>query len=675
MLHINFNTTEFDTVLLCSPNTFKTNKLQKHYIDYLVGKEVIAVNLEYNSDNKAPVKTVANPFIDELLQQLETTSANLIIVNDAHYFKVLTKQKKVTHLQGQLFDCAFKNFEHIKVSYIPSFANSYYDPAILDTIKDAIGKLLGNKADTSNFVIDKLYKNELGNIAATLKSLLVFPELTLDIEGFSLNFYEAAIGTFSFGITNEHAVAIQCDYEATNHTQAPYGKYVPCKEVRGLLLKFLLAYKGNLILHNCYYDLESIIYFLFMEENWAAVEEMKDACTYFGEKCHDTKLIAYLALNSVNRPKLDLKTLAYPHMGNYGIDVTNICNIPLHELLEYNGKDAIATWYVYNTYYPKMVKDDQLDIYNKLYKGGIALYLEIEMSGLPLDPKVVADVSTKLEAMQENYIENVMKSPVIIDFTDSLRKAESIKQHAKWKVKTAPIEHFDFVTFNPGSSIQLSALLYEKMELPILDYTKAGNPSTKAKVLGKLLNVCVHQEDIDCLTNILKYKELATIVNTFVNAFNNKVVDKGNGRVYLHSSFNQAGTVSGRLSSANVNLQNIPSSGTIHAKLIKSCISAPVGKVFSGADYKSLEDRISALTTKDHNKLKVYTDGYDGHSLRAYTYFGDQMPDIQQQLVVDSSTRFFEITLDDGSLIYAKDTDTVGLSGKTVMEQFNERNS
>lgn len=77
-----------------------------------------------------------------------------------------------------------------------------------------------------------------------------------------------------------------------------------------------------------------------------------------------------------------------------------------------------------------------------------------------------------------------------------------------------------------------------------------------------------------------------------------------------------------------MNLQNIPSTGSIYAKLIKSCFKAPKGWIFSGADFASLEDRISALTTKDPNKLKVYTDGYCGHCLRAYAYFSEQMPDI-----------------------------------------------
>lgn len=99
--------------------------------------------------------------------------------------------------------------------------------------------------------------------------------------------------------------------------------------------------------------------------------------------------------------------------------------------------------------------------------------------------------------------------------------------------------------------------------------------------------------------------------------------------VTLHGSFNLGGTKSGRQSSSGPNLQQIPSTGTVYAKPIKKCFKAPPGWIYCGADFKSLEDRISALTTKDPNKLKVYTEGYDGHCLRAFSYFGDQMPDIQ----------------------------------------------
>jgi len=130
------------------------------------------------------------------------------------------------------------------------------------------------------------------------------------------------------------------------------------------------------------------------------------------------------------------------------------------------------------------------------------------------------------------------------------------------------------------------------------------------------------------LKALIAIAEAEIIQNTFVSAFIDKVVHKSDGICYLHGNFNLGGTISGRLSSSKINLQNLPSHGSIYAKDIKQCFIAPKGWVLIGVDFSSLEDRISALTTKDPNKLKVYTDGYDGHCLRAYSYFGESMPDI-----------------------------------------------
>jgi DNA polymerase I-like protein with 3'-5' exonuclease and polymerase domains len=80
------------------------------------------------------------------------------------------------------------------------------------------------------------------------------------------------------------------------------------------------------------------------------------------------------------------------------------------------------------------------------------------------------------------------------------------------------------------------------------------------------------------------------------------------------------------------NQQNLPSSGNDFAKYIKQMVAAPEGWLFVGADFSSLEDKIITLLTRDPNRMKVYTDGYDGHSLRAFSYFRDQMPDITDDL-------------------------------------------
>lgn len=102
-------------------------------------------------------------------------------------------------------------------------------------------------------------------------------------------------------------------------------------------------------------------------------------------------------------------------------------------------------------------------------------------------------------------------------------------------------------------------------------------------------------------------------------------------------------------------MQNIPS-GSTHAKAIKQCFRPPKGWLFTGADFASLEDRINALLTKDANKLKVYTDGYDGHSLRAHSYWSHLMPKISQATSDEQCYKVGDVSF--------KATDTVNYKGK-----------
>ena len=115
------------------------------------------------------------------------------------------------------------------------------------------------------------------------------------------------------------------------------------------------------------------------------------------------------------------------------------------------------------------------------------------------------------------------------------------------------------------------------------------------------------------------------------------------------------------------NLQQIPSNST-YGKIIKKCFKTNNGWLFVGADFASLEDRINALLTKDSNKLRVYVDGFDGHSLRAYSYWGDQMPDIQQA----TNEKCYIV---DG--VSFKESDTINYqdrkyTGKDFYEQFKK---
>lgn len=165
------------------------------------------------------------------------------------------------------------------------------------------------------------------------------------------------------------------------------------------------------------------------------------------------------------------------------------------------------------------------------------------------------------------------------------------------------------------------------------------------------------KEILALLKNLKDLTEVEKINSTFIPAFKNKSIISREG-VNLHGSFRLGGTKSGRLASAGPNLQQIPSTGTQYAKHIKSCIEAPKGYVLVGADYSSLEDRISALTTKDPNKLKVYTDNYDGHCLRAYAYFQNQMPDIVEKVAkAELPGKFYKVIHNDGVIEYLHESE------------------
>lgn len=102
-------------------------------------------------------------------------------------------------------------------------------------------------------------------------------------------------------------------------------------------------------------------------------------------------------------------------------------------------------------------------------------------------------------------------------------------------------------------------------------------------------------------------------------------------------------------------------------------MAAPT-RIMAGADFSSLEDRISALLTKDTNKLKVYIEKYDGHCLRAFAYFPDKMPDVVTQMTFKDTDTFYEIINNNGSITYMKGSDILQPFGKSVEELYNEKN-
>ena len=284
-----------------------------------------------------------------------------------------------------------------------------------------------------------------------------------------------------------------------------------------------------------------------------------------------------------------------------------------------------------------MVADDQERIYEEIFKPAVIDIIQMQLTGMPVNMKKVVRLNRQLNQEAETHISLMNNLGIVQAFVDQMLDEHVAKKNAEYKKKV--ITKADVkpgtITFNPGSPKQLQEFLYSQnfLGLPILDYTDTKLPATGAETLEKLLNHTTDPEVQLFLNILIDYKAAAIILSTFLPAFL-KAKEGNDGWHYLFGNFRIGGTASGRLSSNNPNMQNIPASGSTKAKqrlakLIKECFEAPPGWLFCGLDFDSLEDKISAVTTRDPQKIKVYTDGYDGHCLRAFAYFGEHMPDIQ----------------------------------------------
>lgn len=609
-------------------------RVSTDYLDpFNVTKEdVLILSLHQTSGKKkTPVKEIKAYIQEELIPVFQEMNTEYLLVGDSDYFKALTGVTKVEANLGYVLDCKYGPW---KVVYVPNYRAMFYDPdAVKSKIRQGMEALINHKANSYNapgtdIIHYEYYPDNYEQIKEALEILLEMNvPLAIDIEAFSLKHPTAGIGTISFAWDEHNGIAFAVDYvPIPGATEAPYGIQKRNEAVRQLLKSFFLAYAEKAIYHNISYDVYNLIYQLFMTDILDN-PGLRNGLEILLRNWDDTKLIAYLATNSCAGNELSLKKQAQEFAGNYAQDdIDDITLIPLPTLLKYNLVDSLSTWYTYNKHWNTVIADNQLGVYNRIFKPAITDIIQMQLTGLPVNRKRVAEVRTILEKDETEALNKIHSSSIIKDFTWILREDWAVAKNKKLKVKR--VTAADSVEeFNPGSGNQLQKLLFEYLQLPVLGLTKSKQPSTKADDIKALRHHTSRQDVINLIDAILDYKAVNKILNTFIPAFEQATLGKDDW-YYLFGNFNLGGTVSGRLSSSGPNLQNLPSSGTKYAKLIKSCFEAPPGWIFVGLDFASLEDRISALTTKDPNKLKVYTDGYDGHCLRAHAYYGENMPGI-----------------------------------------------
>jgi DNA polymerase-1 len=624
MRHLTFGQEEKTKFKICIlVNEIRKDEIHKAYIKPygLDPEDILVLNLHVDSKKKhTPVKEIKAYIQEELTPVLAEAEVEYLIVTNGDYFKTLTGKVNIDKTFGYMLDTKYGPW---KVVYAPNYRAIFFDPVKV-TSRISAGMyaltswLNGTYVDPGVDIIK--YRRDITTIEDAefyLWALIKNPRpITVDIEAFSLKHFSAGIGSISFAWNKSEGMAIAVDI--INDPEYNI-------KIRALLKDFFINYKEKLIFHKIDYDVTVLIFQLFMKDLLDNVGLLYGLSIMLRDwDC--TRLITYLATNSCAGNDLRLKIQAQEYAGDYAVDeIKNIRAIPLPQLLQYNLVDALSTWFVYDKHYPRMIADNQLDVYENIFKPAMVDIIQMQLTGMPVDRTRVEEVRKILEIENERTInimnQNLTVQELVYDMTEELVD----QKNAEYKKKVIAFEDVE-VEFNPNSGAQLIRLLYGRMGLPILVRTETGLPSTDADTLEALLNHTTNPKTLEFLQALIDYTAVSKILTTTIPALESAVIGP-DGWSYLFGNFNLGGTVSGRLSSSDPNLQNLPAKEG-YSKLIKSCFKAPEGWFFCGIDFNSLEDRISALTTKDPNKLKVYTDGYDGHALRAVAYFGEHMPDI-----------------------------------------------
>lgn len=619
-------------------SAYNSLSIQSIYLDResFKGLSFVILDSKVKSLGDKPKKSELVEVCKEMLKQIEENQLEIVLIGSSHLFKILAEAKSAEPMLGIAKKC-----KGVTYFYLPDYRSVFYNPEKaykkIDQVGEAVKAYLADSYKEVGVAIDAsngYFPKTLPEIKNALNDLLNQDRLYVDIEAFSLRFNTAGIGSIALSYRRpvdtileasrgilDAGVAIPVDYGNDPFT---------AKIIRGYLKEFFESYRGNLTFHNIAYDATVLIYQLWMKDI-TDTEGLLQGISAMLKNFDDTKLIAYLATNTCAGNELGLKALSQSKFGNYAQeDINDIRLIPLDQLLEYNLRDCFATAYVYEQYYPIMVRDEQEKIYKELFLPSTIDIIQMQLTGLPLSMPRVKEVKAQLEQDCEDAIKKIRSGKVIVNFESKLNEDWVTRRNKELKRKKVTLADAH-EEFNPRSRLQLRELFYDYLSLPILAKTDSKLPATDASTIEALMKVTKDQEVLDVLQGLLDFSAVDKILSAFIPSFEQAVYSPWLDWHFLCGNLNLGGTVSGRLSSSNPNLQNLPATGSKYAKLIKSCFIAPEGWLFCGLDFSALEDHISALTTKDPNKLAVYIHGYDGHCLRSMQYFKEQMPDVVQE--------------------------------------------
>lgn len=311
---------------------------------------------------------------------------------------------------------------------------------------------------------------------------------------------------------------------------------------------------------------------------------------------HDTMLESYVLdstatrhdMDSLAKKYLDRDTIHFEDIAGKGKKQLTFNQIGIEEAANYAAEDADITLQLHHVLWPKMQAIPPL----------VKVYSELEMPLLPV-----------LNTLERNGV-NIDIWMLQQQSDNMARQIEELEKQAHEVAGQA---------FNLGSPKQLQEILYDKQKLPVKKKTPKGAPSTAEEVLQELAD-----EGYELPQIIMNYRGLSKLKSTYTDKLP-QMVNKTTGRV--HTSYHQAVTATGRLSSSDPNLQNIPIRSE-NGRRIREAFVASDGYVLLAADYSQIELRIMAHLSGDESLLQAFAKGEDIHRHTASEIFGLSLEEV-----------------------------------------------
>ena len=419
---------------------------------------------------------------------------------------------------------------------------------------------------------------DMASLESMIAELRAKGEFAFDTETTGLNSMTDDLVGFSFAIRSEHAW-----YVAVGHTD---GEQVPFAECLAALRPLFEDESIKKSAHNANFDM------MVLASAGIEVKNLAFDTMIAAQLCGRRSIgLKALALELFQAEMTEIKTLI-----GVGRKQIPMSEVPIEAAGPYAAADADFTWRLKEYFEPEIDKHNARYVNENIELPLLPVIIEMQRNGMLIDKSALAEMSEQLGA-----------------------DIELIRQTA-----TAVIGGKEL---NLASNRQVADLLIDELGAPKTRKTKTGY-SMDANALEKISETSGLDEKVYQIADaVLKYRELSKLKSTYVDALP-ELVNPTTGRV--HTSFNQVGSATGRLSSTDPNVQNIPVRTELGRKVRKAFVAdAKNGWQFLAADYSQIELRILAHMSQETGLLQAFHDGEDIHAATARAMYGveDVTPD------------------------------------------------